>query len=275
MGPTEPDVEGARIADQAEAEAFRDMYAAAPDDFRRTTGMRCVEAGGATVLLAPGIPITMFNRAIGLGLFRDARESDLDAVIATGREAGCRNSWIHLNPSARPPALEAWLSARGYRIAKRRAWAKMLYDGASAPAVETTLAIREVNEDHAEALASVLVTAFEMPPFFVSWFHALIGRPSWHAIAGFDGDRIVCGGLLYRGRDLAWLGVGGTLPEFRGRAGQRAVMAERIRIALEHGVQHIVTETGEPVDGEPNPSLLNMRRSGFRQVCSRLNYEPG
>ncbi len=274
MSSATRDIEDARIADLAEAEAFRDMYAAAPEQFRGMTGMRCVESGGGTVLLAPGIPITMFNRTIALGVSREASESDLDAVIATSREAGCRNFWIHLNPFARPPALNHWLLERGLKVAKRRTWAKMLHDGASAPIVRTSLAIREVGADHADALASVLVKAFEMPPFFDAWFRALVGRPNWHAIAGFDGDRVVCGGLLYRGRDLAWLGVGGTLPEFRGRAGQRAVMAERIRIALQHGIRNIVTETGEPVDGEPNPSLLNMQRCGFRQVCSRLNYEP-
>ncbi len=151
----------------------------------------------------------------------------------------------------------------------------MLYGSAAAPVAQSSLAIREVGATHAEALASVLVTAFEMPAGFVAWFRTLVGRPRWHAIAGFDGDEIVCGGFLYCGGDLAWLGVGGTLPAFRGRGGQRAVMAERVGIALEHGIRNVVTETGEPVAGEPNPSLVNMRRCGFRQVCSRLNYEPG
>ena len=270
-----PDFEHARIVDDAEAEAFRDMYAAAPEDFRRGAGMRALEAGGATVLLAPGIPATIFNRAIGLGVFREATEADLDAVVSASREAGCSNFWIHHNPAARPPALESWLVARGFRLAKRRAWAKMIFGGVVPPQVHSSLVVREVGREHAKDLASVLVTAFEMPPGASSWFDAIVGRAGWHAIAGFDGDVIVCGGFLYCGRDLAWLGVAGTLPAFRGRGGQRAVMAERIRIALEHGIRNIATETGEPVGDESNPSLLNMRRTGFRPVCSRLNYEPG
>jgi len=32
-----------------------------------------------------------------------------------------------------------------------------------------------------------------------------------------------------------------------------------------------VTETGEAVDGEPNPSLANMLRVGFRKVSARHN----
>jgi hypothetical protein len=121
----------------------------------------------------------------------------------------------------------------------------------------------------------VLVAAYEMPAIFQPLFEALVGRPRWHAIAGFDGNQIACGGFLYRGRDFAWLGVGGTLAGFRGRGGQGAVMEMRIRLAQEHGIRDIVTETGEPIGDERNPSLGNMRRFGFEHVCSRLNYEPG
>jgi hypothetical protein len=50
-------------------------------------------------------------------------------------------------------------------------------------------------------------------------------------------------------------------------------MAARIRPAIEAGCTAIVTETGEPVGDEPNPSLANMLRCGFVRVASRLNYE--
>lgn len=274
---TDPDTDAraAKLADEAEAAAYRDMCRAAPAEFVRATGLRSVEVGGATLILAPGIPTTMFNRAIGLGIFRPASEADLDDVIAEIRRTSCGKFWIHLNPSARPPRLESWLAGRGLRLARRRAWAKVLFEGSEPPSMKTSLTVREVDEARADELAAVLTTAFEMPALFSCWFHALVGRPNWHAVAGFRGEQMVCGGFLYRERDFAWLGVAGTLPGFRGRGGQRAVMARRMRIALQHGARGIVTETGEPVGDEPNPSLANMRRCGFRQVCSRLNYEPG
>ncbi len=275
MTTTSAGLTDSQVVDAAEAEAFRDMYAAAPDGFRQATGLRCLEAGGATLLLAPGIPSTMFNRAIGLGVFREACEADVDAVIEASRAAGCPKPWIHVNPAAQPAQLPSWLEARGFRLAKRRAWAKMLYDPATAPTPATTLAIREVGPAHAPPLAAVLVTAFGMPPSFNEWFESLVGRADWHAVAGFDGDKLVCGGLVHCGQSGAWLGVGGTLPACRGRGGQSAVIAERLRIALARGLRRIVTETGEPVADEPNPSLQNLRRAGFRVVCSRLNYEAG
>jgi GNAT superfamily N-acetyltransferase len=264
-----------RLVDLAEAEAMRDVCAAAPDEFVRRTGLRCLDVGGATLVIAPGIPATMFNRAMGLGVFSDSTEADLDAVIGTFRAAGCPKFWIHANPTARPAALETWLVARGFRLATRRAWSKMLLGADPMSAANTSFDVREVGAEHAVEVAHVLVTAYGMSADFESLFRALVGRPNWHAVAGFDDDRIVCGGFVYRGRDLAWLGVGGTLPEFRGRGGQGAVMALRIRIAREHGVRYVVTETGEPIAEEANPSLGNMFRFGFRRVCSRHNYESG
>lgn len=264
-----------RIADLAEATAMRDLCSAAPAEFVRRTGLRCLDVAGATLLIAPGIPSPMFNRAMGLGVFGEATEAGLDAVIAAFRDAGCRTSWVHLSPCARPAALEDWIVSRGFRLARRRAWAKMLLGPGPIAPPRTDLQIREVGSKHSKELARVLVTAYEMPETFEPLFVALVGRPGWHAVAGFDGETIACGGFLHRDRGMAWLGVGGTLPAFRGRGGQGAVMAARIRIAREHAIHDVVTETGEPVGDEPNPSLSNMRRFGFQQVCSRLNYEPG
>jgi hypothetical protein len=34
----------------------------------------------------------------------------------------------------------------------------------------------------------------------------------------------------------------------------------------------VITETGEPIGDEPNPSLRNMAWCGFVRVASRLNY---
>jgi hypothetical protein len=50
------------------------------------------------------------------------------------------------------------------------------------------------------------------------------------------------------------------------------MLAARINAAAAEGCTVLATETGESVAGEANPSLNNIRRAGFVQVCSRLNY---
>jgi hypothetical protein len=62
------------------------------------------------------------------------------------------------------------------------------------------------------------------------------------------------------------------LPEYRNRGIQRAPLAERIKVAAAADCTVLATETGEAIAEEPNPSLNNIRRCGFTQVCSRLNF---
>ena len=49
--------DGSRLADAIEARASADMYAAAP----AALGIRTEVVGGATVLLAPQIPVSYFS----------------------------------------------------------------------------------------------------------------------------------------------------------------------------------------------------------------------
>jgi GNAT superfamily N-acetyltransferase len=121
-------------------------------------------------------------------------------------------------------------------------------------------------------LAELICNAFDMPEAFVPWIAALSGRARWRAFAALEATTIVGAGYLYLDGAGAWLGLGSVRPEHRRRGVQRALMALRIREAIAAGCTQITTETGEPVADEPNPSLINMRHCGFRQVCSRLNY---
>ncbi|HQR23185.1 MAG TPA: hypothetical protein PK163_00265, partial [Steroidobacteraceae bacterium] len=155
-----------RRVDEAEAAAFRDMCRAAPSEFVHGSGLRCLDAGGATLVVAPGLPTTMFNRAIGLGVHRPAAEADLESVISEFRSAGSSNYWVHLNPGSSPPQIGAWLEARGFEPARRRSWAKVVFDGARAPDTQTSLDIREVGVEHADELAAVLAAEFGMPAAF-------------------------------------------------------------------------------------------------------------
>jgi len=110
-----------------------------------------------------------------------------------------------------------------------------------------------------------------MPASLAPWFESLANRPDWRAVAAFDHDQVVGGGYLHLQGTRAWLGAGGVRPEARRHHAHRALMAARIRLAIEAGCTLIATETGEPVGEEPNPSLRNMTACGFTLAYSRLN----
>jgi hypothetical protein len=264
--------EGARMADDIEAAAFADLYAAAPPPLRGRLGLGIERIADATLLLAPGLPSAMFNRAIGLGMQADASPGAVDAIAARYRAAGVASWWLHWNPQARPAGFPEVLQAAGFALARRGAWAKMLRGPDPPPRVPTSLDIGPAADAEVEALASTIALVFEMPAFMAEWFAALHRRPGWRFYAARAAGRIVGGGCTFSRGGVAWLGLGSVLPEHRRRGGQGALMAMRIGDAIRDGARHIVTETGEPIADEPNPSLANMARCGFERVASRANW---
>ena len=260
------------IADDVEARAFEALFDAAPRALRDRLGLRTERVAGALLMLAPGIPDPMFNRAIGLGLVEPATPQDVQAIAARFREAGCRNWWLHWNPHAGPAGFTAELERMGYTPPRRRSWAKMLRGPVDLPSIATDLDIAPAGPRQAGDVARVTSQAFDMPAFMVDWIQQLQGGP-WRMYAVSEGDTVVGGGCLYLDGERAWLGIAGVAPSHRRRGGQGALMARRVAEAAAAGACHIVTETGEPTTaGEANPSYDNMRRCGFMTVASRLNY---
>lgn len=264
--------EKAAISDAVEARAFRALWEAAPGELAAQLGLRIQEVAGATLLIAPGLPTPMFNRAIGLGWQSPATPDDANAIAAAYRAAAVPNWWLHWNPHARPTGFEAVLESRGFGLPQRRSWAKMLRRADNPPQAETSLDIEQVQGEAARQVALIASAAFEMPPFMAEWL-ACLCTGAWRMYAIRDGASIVGGGCLYLEAQAGWLGVAAVAPSHRGRGGQVALMARRIAEAGRAGASWVVTETGEPTTaGEANPSLANMKRCGFETVSSRLNY---
>jgi len=259
-------------ADAIEAAAYRDLVAAAPAAIRRETGARASELAGATLLIAPGAPLPLFNRVIGLGMHQPAQERHLDAAIAEYRRSGCAEFWVHVSPGSQPAELPRWLETRGLAPPQRKSWAKMLRGRVAPPEIDTRLQVRRALPGDGGRIGTMICAAYGLPAPFAEWFDALPSRPRWRAHVALEDARIVAAGFLFLDDTRAWLGAAGTLSEFRRRGAQGALMARRISDAIEVGCTVIATETGEPVGDEPNPSLQNMRRCGFEQVASRLNY---
>jgi GNAT superfamily N-acetyltransferase len=260
--------EGRRLADSIEARAMVDTYAAAP----RELGLRVETVSGATLLLAPKIPASYFNRAIGLGVFEPATERALDEILERCESAKPGEFWLHLNPVAKPPQLPDWLAARGLAMPPRRTWAKFLRGPEPYSAKPSSLSVRTAESQDAAPIAQVVCAAFGMPPTLEPWFAALVGRAGWTFVVAETDGRIAATGAVYIDGSTAWLGIGATLADYRNRGAQSALLAARIGLAAAAGCTVLATETGESIAGEVNPSLNNIRRAGFVQVCSRLNY---
>lgn len=251
-------------AEFGELAAFRDLYAAAPGD------AHTADVGGAVCFAVPALPSSaMFNRVLGLGVERPTTERDLDEIAAFFGEAGV-DYGIALHPLARPRELRVWLEQRGFHSGY--AWAKF-ERGLDAPAeVDTDLRVEEIGSERAADFADVFVRAYGTPELFRDWAAALPGRDGWHCFVAYDGETPAATGAVFAHGNVGWFGMAGTLPEFRRRGAQNAILAARVRAAAEAGAKALVTETGERVEGRPSNSYRNLERAGFEFRYVRPNY---
>ncbi len=207
----------------------------------------------------------MFNRVLGLGLEAPATDEQLDEALGFLQGA---QAYVTVAPEAEPRDLGERLAARG--LPRDRGWAKFVRTTADPPRAGTPLRVER--DDSGEAFAEAAQCGFEVPRLFRDWLSRLAGRDGWQCFVGYDGEAAAAAGALFIAGKVGWTGIGATVPEQRGKGGQSALLAARIRAAAEAGCEVVVTETGEPIDGHPNGSYRNIVRAGFEPVYVRANY---
>jgi len=227
-----------------------------------------IAVAGAVVLRMPAAPSSpMVNRIIGLGVGAPATETALDEAIAAMGEG--LTYYVAVAPAAEPPALTAWLRARGFEPG----WGWMAFRRGveDLPAPETSLRLVEVGPAEAEAFGRVVTTGYGLPAKAAVWTSRAheLGWTCWLAL---DGDEPAAAGALFVSEGAGYLGIAATLPEHRRKGAQNALLAVRIRRARELGCDVVVTETGELRDDLPGNSYRNILRAGFVEVAVTANW---
>jgi GNAT superfamily N-acetyltransferase len=234
------------------------IEAAAVRDAVVRAGGHAEHVGGTVCLSLPEVPGTELNRAIPTG-----GHVDLDAVRA----------WYGGRPHAVqvPPGhdeLAAQLDAAGYTAG--RAWMKFERGDAAAADAPTELAVEETSDP--AAFGRVVAEGSGIPSAAAPALGGIVSVHGWHCFLAFaaDGEPIAAGALFVDGTS-GWLGAAATLPSFRRRGAQSALLHARIETGRRLGVRTFATETGEHVPGEPSVSYRNIQRFGFREAYLRPN----
>ncbi len=257
-----------------ELAAFRELHQAATPELASNLGLQTLEIGGAFVSIAAALPPSaiVVNRAIGLGIDEPAREESVVKMVQTYRDAGVDRYFIQRHPDATPPVLTGWLLDNG--LEKARGWQKFSRGREPVPEITTDLRIERVGPEYGPALARIVCAAFDLGEEAEPWLALWPGLPNWHAFMSFEGEEPAgCGGLFIQD-GMAWTDFGATAPAFRQRGSQGAVLAARLRFALERGCHTIMTCTGEDVPRDPQHSYRNILKLGFREDYVRENYAP-
>ena len=263
----DPDI--AAWLERAEARSTADPYRAAAEA-GDPNGPRFADIGTGVAVALTSVDEGFFNRAIGLGVGAPTSEAEIDAVIAFYRDTGRTIAVVQPAPGIDPPEAVDWLAARD--LIAGRNWAKLWHRLDRLPEPWTDLRIERIDLAGGAGFAAVISAAFELPPELGSVAIAPIGRAGWTHYVGYDGDEPVSAAAMHVADGVAWLGFGATLESHRGRGGQSAMFSHRLRDAADLGARLAITETGEDLPEEPNPSYRNMLRAGFRHAYLRRNW---
>lgn len=254
-----------------EMDAWEDIYAACPAGLAQQLGLSTRRYGQALFMTSKALDNGQFCNLQGIGLAGDEDGASIEASVAAFRADGTRNFLIQIPPG--PKASVFTERVKGLRLVPfRRAWTKFERGAAPAPRPATALTIVRAGAVQAADFGATAVGGFGMPPFLAPWLGALASLPNWRCYVSYDGSKPVGVGAMRIDGDAAWLGVGATLAEARGKGGQSGILARRIAEGLAEGVKLFVTETGTAVPGEPQTSFQNILKSGFEIAYDRPNW---
>ena len=237
-------------ADRAEHAALSDAFRASPEV------VTIAEIGGATCFAIPRLAHRFFNRVIGL--------DSIEPVDEIAELYGELPWWVY-DVNGLGPALAERGFTDDYGFMK-------FSRGIGPREARSELRVDQVGEDRAADFARVVVGGFELPEWTEPVAANVVGRPGWSCYVAYDGDEPAGAGALHADRGVGWLGFGATLPKYRGRGAQSAILAARIEDARRPGCGRVDTETGELADDRPSSSYRNIVRAGFRETGVRPNY---
>jgi GNAT superfamily N-acetyltransferase len=253
--------------ERAEFAAYEDMIRASPEL------AEVVELGGATCTAIRELESRMFNRVLNL--------TSTEPLNEIADFYGETQWWV-----SDSHGLGSQLEERGF--VRDYGWMKFSR-GVGPREARSELHVERVGADRADGFAHVVVGSYGMPDWSEPLSANVVGRPGWSCYVAYDGKTPAGAGALFVHEGpssacaaglgpalpakIGWLGFGATLPAYRGRGAQSALLAARIEDARQQGCSTVVTETGELEEGRPSSSYRNILRAGFREAGVRPNYK--
>jgi GNAT superfamily N-acetyltransferase len=253
-----------------EAKYWRDFYSPSSSNSAVDNGLQSLQLNSAQLHIAAGVDILAFNRVIGLGLVQPATPDQIDRIIDRYRAAGARRFFIQLSPQAAPEHLPAWLVEKGFR--HHNQWVKLVSRISPPPAVKSDLCTKRIGADQAALFADIIITCFEWTPKLKPMIAQAVGRSRWRHYLAYDGDQPAACGACFIDGDLGALTFAATLPEYRGRGAQSALIARRIYDCADAGCRWLTVDTAEDTPERPVASFRNLSRFGLEIAYRRPNF---
>lgn len=227
----------------------------------RAIGMLKV-AGGYAFCGGPDYPV---NQMVGMGLYDEVTANDLDEVENFFRSRGVPSAVV-LSPLAHE-SLRALLGERGYAIAEFNSVLIRRIQAEEPFTPPTGMFIERVTPETLASWMAVIAKGFEQDIVVAeSVFGGFAALPGATPFLARIEDKVVggAGGRIVPESRIAALYGTATLPDYRGRGVQTALIARRLHEAALHDCEYAVVST-MPGSG----SQRNMERRGFRVAYTK------
>ena len=261
-----------QLAELTEAEFSVDLFNEASASLSERLGMDFLRIGGGVAALMANDPTGFYwSRVLGLGWEEPITDELVAEILNWYRLHGGSSVIFQVSPHIPRGDWEAVLERAGFTPGG--SWVKCIRDVSPPHFAPTDLEVRSLDEAQGQRYAEVYWAGFEFEdPLFIEWMASQPTMDNWRTFGAFDGDELAAVGALFLNGDVGGMSGAATLPAFRNRGAQGALIAARIDAAAREGCQWVTSETGAETENTPNPSLHNLRRQGFIDLYERQNW---
>jgi hypothetical protein len=261
----------AQQIEQTEIQAWLDLYAAMPVSFAKEFNAEILELGQITLTRCPSIAFGEFNRAMGLGVFEPATESELEALFNKYREVGVKRFLIHHIPACQPESLTNWLE--DYQPAVLAGWERIVRDDAPLESSPADPAIERVTSSNAHEWADFIDAAYHMPT--KPWLLELVGRNGWHHYLLRENAKVVAVRSMCVNTDgTVWFGIEAPVPGIMtpSFALDARLCQAMVHDGLKMGAKLFVADIEKPSPKMDTPAYSDFAQLGFTRPYFRTNY---
>ncbi len=258
----------AQRLEQTEADYFRRFLTGASDAARADLGIRAKRVGGGAVTAMWSDTSGYWSKALGLGFDATIDAALIADVVQFFRASGRQSGLIAVPPAVLPAD---WADiCREHGITQDWAQSKLSCPVGDFIAGTTDLVVQPLQAQDVPGWERIIQEAFGMTdPDLTPMLAWTIEDPQARVFGAWDGDELVGAGAVHFVGESASINTGGTLPTYRGRGVQSALLAARATAAAAVGCRVLVAETAADHGGT---SYRNLVRSGFTHHYDRTNW---
>lgn len=255
--------------EKAECDGIYELYSNADPESKKLCEIKTNRLGIAALIQTEIYPRFSNNRVTGLGLEEPLNQKTIDKIKHFFSESKSRHT-LTLVPSVITKDTESLLAANGYKPGSN--WAIFYRDTSPIENARTAFEIKLIGKDYADAFAELVTGIYGFPAEMNKVFSSAIPLKNINYYMAFDKGVPAGAGCVYFGGDTAWFALAATLPEYRKRGVQSALLKVRIDDAKKRGCNWISVRTAEDTADNDSPSYRNMFRYGFILLYKRQNY---